>query len=316
MSLTSISWAFTTLQNLGYRLQNPVPEVTLQTPWSSVYRFNTDQGLLYLKQVPPGLSKESQVIHLLQETCGAPVPLVIADNSQLHCFLMQNAGITLREYFKQGFNADLLLTAIHDYIAVQRKSTPHLDGLLNLEASDWRIANFPACYTLLINQKDLLIADGLTHAEIKQLSSLTPKLISLCEQLSQYPIPDTFSHNDFHDNNLLINPKTQKITLVDLGEVAVTHPFFSLLNCLHQIKKNHALSEDAYQSLQEQTLQPWLNYASQDQLLAAMSLIQQCWPIHRALTVYRLLTSIEATGATQLLGQGKLANMLKIWLVQ
>ncbi len=316
MSLTSISWTFTILQNLGYRMQNPVPKVILQTPWSSVYRFDTDQGSLYLKQAPLGLSKEPQVIHLLQETCGAPVPLVIADNPQLCCFLMQDAGITLREYFKQGFNANLLLTAIRNYIAVQRKSIAHLDRLLNLDASDWRIANLPACYTLLINQKDLLIADGLTDAEIKQLSSLTPKLVSLCEQLSQYPIPDTFSHNDFHDNNLLIDPKTQKITLVDLGEVAVTHPFFSLLNMLNQVKEKHALPEEVYRHLQLQVLQPWLDHAPQNQLLAVMSLIQQCWSVHRALTVYRLLTSIEATSIKQLLGQGKLANVLRIWLAQ
>lgn len=316
MSLTSISWAFTILQDLGYRIQNPVPKLILKTPWSSVYRFDTEQGSLYLKQIPPGLSKEPQVIHWLQETCGAPVPLVIADNPQEHCFLMQDAGITLREYFKQAFNAELLLTAIRNYIAVQRKSIPYLDRLFNLDASDWRIANLPACYALLINQKDLLIADGLTDAEIQQLSLLTPKLVSLCEQLSQYPIPDTFSHNDFHDNNLLIDPKTQKVTLVDLGEVAVTHPFFSLLNNLHQIKKNYVLPEDTYSYLHEQTLQPWLDCMPGDQLFAVMSLIQRCWAIHRALTVYRLLTSIEATAVKQLLGQGKLANALRIWLAQ
>lgn len=316
MSLTSISWAFTILQDLGYRIQNPVPEVILKTPWSSVYRFDTDQGSIYLKQVPPGLSKEPQVIHLLQETCGASVPLVIANNPQLHCFLMQDAGMTLREYFKQGFNADLLLTAVCNYIAVQRKSISHLDRLLNLDASDWRIANLPACYTLLINQKDLLIADGLTDAEIKQLLLLNPKLVSLCEQLSQYPISDTFSHNDFHDNNLLIDPKTQKITLVDLGEIAVTHPFFSLLNILNQVKEKHALPEEVYQHLQLQALQPWLDFAPPDQLLAAMSLIQQCWPVHRALTEYRLLTSIEATSASQLLGQGRFFKHLRVWLAQ
>jgi len=316
MPLTSIAWAFTILQNLGYRIQNPVPEVILQTLWSSVYRFDTDQGSIYLKQVPPGLSKEPQVIHWLQETCGAAVPLVIAENPQLCCFLMQEAGIALREYFKQGFNATLLHTAIRNYIAVQRKSISHLDHLLNLDASDWRITNFPACYTLLINQKDLLIADGLTDAEIKRLSSLTSKLVSLCEQLSQYSIPDTFSHNDFHDNNLLIDPKMKKITLVDLGEVAVTHPFFSLLNMLTQVKEKHTLQEEVYQHLQLQALQPWLDYAPQDQLLVAMSLIQQCWPVHRALTEYRLLTSVEAASASQLLGKGRFFRHLRVWLAQ
>ena len=316
MSSHSIIWAFNTLRDFGYTIQNPTPEVILQTPWSCVYRFDTDQGSLYLKQIPPGLSREPQVIHLLRETCAASVPVLIADNPHLHCFLMQNAGIPLREFFKQGFNAKLLTTVIHDYIAVQRKSMTHLNRFLNLSVSDRRIQKIPECYTTLIQQEKLLIADGLTNSELKQLTKLIPKLTELCEQLSQYPFSDTFSHNDFHDNNLLIDLKTQTVTLVDLGEVAITHPFFSLLNMLHQIKKNSLLPENSYQHLEQQSLQPWLDYGSQTQLLAAMALIQQCWPIHRALTVYHCLTSIEASAAQQLVGQGRLAKNLRIWLDQ
>ncbi len=238
MHSTSIIWALNTLQRLGYVIQNPSPEVVLQTPWSQVYRFDTDQGYCYLKQVPPGLSLEPQVIHLLRESCGASVPVLIAENPQEHCFLMQDAGIPLREFFKQGFNTKLLTAAMHDYIDVQHKSISHLNRLLNLDASDWRVAKIPECYVELIQQESLLIANGLTKTELNQLSQLTPKLIEFCEQLSQYAIPDTFSHNDFHDNNLLIDLKTHKITMVDLGEVAITHPFFSLANMLQRIKEN------------------------------------------------------------------------------
>lgn len=316
MNSDAIIWALNTLQRIGYIIQNPAPEVILQTSWSCVYRFDTDQGHCYLKQVPPGLSLEPQVIHLLRENCGASVPVLIAHNPQAHCFLMQDAGISLREYFKQGFNAEVLTTAIHDYIAVQHKSIPHLNRLLGLGASDWRFEKISACYVTLLQQESLLIADGLTKTELKQLSQLTPKLTELCQQLSQYSLPNTFSHNDFHDNNLLIDLKTQKITLVDLGEVAITHPFFSLLNMLHQIKKQGELSENISQHLEQQTLQPWSDYASPDELLAAMSLIKQCWSLHRALTVYRVLTSIEASAAQQLLGQGRLAKLLRFWLAQ
>ena len=112
MNSNSIVWVLNTLQRVGYTIRNPTPEVILQTPWSRVYRFDTDQGHCYLKQVPPGLSLEPRVIHLLRENCGASVPVLIADNPQEHCFLMQDAGISLREFFKQGFNAHLLTTAI------------------------------------------------------------------------------------------------------------------------------------------------------------------------------------------------------------
>jgi phosphotransferase family enzyme len=316
MNSNSIVWALNTLQRVGYTIQNPTPEIILQTPWSRVYRLDTDQGHCYLKQVPAGLFLEPQVIYLLRENCGASVPMLIADNLQEHCFLMQDAGISLREFLKQGFNAELLTTAIYDYIAVQHKSIPHLNRLLDLGVSDWRLEKIPACYVTLLQQESLLIADGLKKVELKQLSQLIPKLTELCEQLSQYSLPNTFSHNDFHDNNLLIDLKTQKITMVDLGEVAITHPFFSLLNMLHQIKKNDVLPEDIYQHLEQQTLQSWSDYASQDELLAAMSLIKQCWSIHRALTVYRVLTSIDTSAVQQLLGQGRLAKNLRIWLAQ
>ena len=145
---------------MGYTIKNPTPEVILQAPWSCVYRFNTDQVDYYLKQVPPELSIEPQVIHLLQETCEASVPLLITDNPQAHCFLMQSVGIPLRVFFKQGFNAKLLTTVIYDYAAVQRRSITYLNRFLNLGVSDWRIQKIPACYTTLIQQEELLIADG------------------------------------------------------------------------------------------------------------------------------------------------------------
>ena len=51
-----------------------------------VYRFLTDHGDYYLKQVPPALSLEADVIQMLQVTCAAPVPSVIANNPTEHCF--------------------------------------------------------------------------------------------------------------------------------------------------------------------------------------------------------------------------------------
>jgi hypothetical protein len=113
MHSLSIAWALSTLQVTGYILQNSTPEVILQTPWLHVYRFDTDQGYCYLKQVPPGLSLEPQVIHLLRESCGASVPVLIAENPQEHCFLMQDAGIPLREFFNS-------ITSISDRLKISR----------------------------------------------------------------------------------------------------------------------------------------------------------------------------------------------------
>lgn len=120
MSPIAIEWALTTLRDLGYIIQNPEPETILSTPWSCVYRFSTDQGNYYLKQVPPALSLEADVMQMLQATCAAPVPILVANNPKERCFLMKDAGIPLCEFLKSGFDKNLLIRAIHDYIIMQR----------------------------------------------------------------------------------------------------------------------------------------------------------------------------------------------------
>jgi aminoglycoside phosphotransferase (APT) family kinase protein len=55
-------------------------------------------------------------------------------------------------------------------------------------------------------------------------------------------IKETFGHADFHDKNILINTHTNQTTLIDLGEVVITHPLFSFHNCLHRAKENFSLS--------------------------------------------------------------------------
>lgn len=314
MSSTCIQWALAALQSLGYFIEDSIPETIQDKPWSCVYRFSTSQGSCYLKQVPSALSLEANVIKILQEKFSAAVPVLMAVNAQEHCFLMHDAGITLREFFKQGFSGDILTAAIHHHTAMQLATAQHLTLFLDIGVPDWRLANLATLYSNLIEQETLLLDDGLTEAELNQLFKLTPKLISLCEQLSKYPILETLSHCDMHDNNLLIHPQTQRITLIDLGEVAITHPFFSLANILHLAKENYALTASQYHSLQQRAFKPWLDLASEKELLQILSLIQQCWSIHHVLTEYRLITSVDAASFQRLRREGRMANNLRFWL--
>lgn len=317
MTSTCIEWALKILQNLGYSIQNNTPKTILQTPWSCVYRFDTEQGYVYLKQVPPALSAEAKVINSLRQIGTASVPILIADNPEQHCFLMRDAGIQLEEFFTQNlFDANILIATIRAYIDMQRASLNHLSLFLNMGVADWRLTKIPELYQLLIQQEELLMADGLTKNELTRLSQLTPKLISVCKQLSDYPIPSTFSHSDFHDKNILIHPETKQITFIDLGEVAITHPFFSLSNLLVHIKENFVLNENVYQFLQQQALQSWLDLGSQEDLLKVLSLFQQYWWIDAMLAEYRLLTSVDSNSCSKLLGQGRLAKKLRVWLTE
>ncbi len=309
-------WAVKILKEKDYQIHSSVPEVIQNTPWAEVCRFNTNKGFIYLKRAPPLLSIEANIIHLLYKEFQAKVPLLIAENATLHCFLMHDAGIQLHQYFKQNFNEAIFIQAMHDYSSLQMQASEKIALFLNKGVPDWRLDKLPMHYQDLIAQHKLLLEDGLTKEDLIALQQLSPKLSLLCQNLSQYKITETLSHCDFHDKNILIDIHTGQTTLIDLGEIAITHPFFSLHNCLYRTKENFSLSDIQYQRLVESCLKPWLQRESHHHLLEILSIIQQCWSIHSVLTEYRLMNSVDPKSFTELHRKGRLANNLKYWINQ
>ncbi len=310
-----IHWAIKTLQKYGYHVQQPAEQVQ-GTPWSEVCRFTTDQGLVYLKMTPSALWLEANIITLLHDKFQAKVPQIIATNEGAHCFLMVDAGVQLYDCFKQSFQSELLIQAIQDYTATQILTANHVELFLTMGVPDWRLAQLPKLYRQLIEQDNLLLNDGLTQKELKKLKALEPELLFICEQLSRYAIPETLSHCDFHDKNILVNTQTNQTTIIDLGEVAITHPFFSFLNCLHRAKENFALTEPQYQHLIEACFKHWLELESSTHLFEILSIIQKCWSIHSVLGEYRLMNSVDRESFLALKRQGRLSRNLRCWLEQ
>ena len=222
--------------------------VIISAQWFIEDNGNPDEMLrlasvLYLKWSPEMFSKEPKIIRFLDEHSNACVPQVIAENSQLNCFLMKNAGQTLRETLNKKFSEELLFRTIEQFTCLQSDITEHIDALLEMGVPDYRLKQLPDLYTQLIKKKDLLLAEGLSELEIKQLSELACTVCELCKKLSRFQIKQTIVQSDFNDNNTLIDETNQKTTIIDLGEVVISHPFFSLLNFLYQMKKHHGLSE-------------------------------------------------------------------------
>lgn len=309
-----IQWAIDALHDKGYQVQSNVPDIIQDNPWSVVYRFKTNQGLIFLKQVPSELSLEPKVINILRSEFQANVPFIIAETQEQHCFLMKDAGIQLHHYFKQYFNADILIQTMRAYTKLQITATNKTQRFFDLGVPDWRLEKLPSLYRDLINQEVLLLDDGLSKDDLIKLKKLESKLLSLCELLASYKIKDTFGHADFHDKNILINPDTCQTTIIDLGEVVITYPFFSFLNYLHRAKVNFSLTESQYIQLQLDCFEPWLEFESQKHLLEILLIINQCWPIHSVLGEYRLMNSVDKTDYQKLLRQGRFAGSLRHWL--
>mgnify|MGYP003402416442 FL=1 len=289
-----IEWGTNCLVANGYAIDRP-PQIVLSTPWSTMIRFSTLTGNFYLKQTPPAISKEPLIIQLLSEQFHASVPVVIASNDALHCFLMRDAGENLRGILKNEFKPELLCQAIKEYAALQRSTEDHLEKFFKLGVPDWRLAKLPLLYDQMIKQTDFLKADGVTEQELQKLQALRPQFLAQCELLSSYEIPATIGIPDFNDNNTLFVANTKRMIFIDWGEAAITHPWFSLYNCLEQSIKHHGVkkADQTYNKLQDTCLENWLGLATKNQLLEVLNLAKQLRIFYGILADYRLMVRVD-----------------------
>jgi len=184
---------------------------------------------------------------------------------------------------------------------------------LDIGVPDWRLDKLPDLYQALLAKKELLIEDGLSEIEVIQLRALFPTVSNLCEKLSNYSIQETMVQPDFNDNNTLIDARTKCITIIDLGEIVISHPFFSLVNCLQQIKKHHGLTEKdkAYLLIKDACLKNYRAVGPQQQILEAFEISQKLWPVYWSLANYRLSLACDKVRFLSFQMHGKLSGPLK-----
>lgn len=311
-----IQWGREYLLSHGYILINNSPEDVQNTPWSYVIRFTTSEGYIYLKHTPHLIALESKIFQVLHDQFHASVPEIVGYNTRLDCFLMKDAGKSLREILKRHFNADLFCKAVDQFTLMQVSVGDHVNTFIDIGVPDWRLQEFPDLFARLMTQKDLLMEDGLLEQEITKLEKLTIKVSHLCQELATYSIKETIVQPDFNDNNTLINETTQKMTIIDLGEISISHPFFSLLNGLHQMEKHYGIKQgtDEYSKILDACLKNFLSFDSRDNLLNALKLAYPLWFIYGALAGYRL---VEACGKSKMLAYqpGKWVSSLRNFLV-
>lgn len=291
-----INWGSDILTSQGCILQQ-APVIILETPWSSVIRFSTSKGDFYLKQTPadPFFSSEPKIIQLLSEKFHASVPVVIAVNENRNCFLMKDAGVPLREKLKCEFKPELLCDAIKQYASILRSTENDIESFLKLGVPDWRLNKLPSLYDEFLRQTAFLKNEGLTEQQLSSLHDLSPRFAAQCELLNSYEIPETLGYHDFHDKNILIDPKSKKLTFVDWSETAIIHPFFSIYNCLEQSITHHGVKEndETFLMLQDAFLQSWEDLAEKNQLLEIYRLAKQVRPIYCLLVTYRFLKGLD-----------------------
>lgn len=292
----------------------------VQTSYSIVHRIETTEVVVYLKQVPENLFVEPKTLAFLHEQGCKNIPELLAENSDLHCFLMTSCGDdSLRCLFKGKVDLKKLKLGILNYTNIQRLLENKTRDLLLLGVPDWRLDKFASLYYKLIQQENLLVNDGLTKKEVDRLRQHYPTCIKLCEDLLEFKISETISHCDFHENNMLLDRKTGAINIIDWGESVIAHPFFSLNGCLWNIVYFNDINkaDPMYYDLQLHCVSPWLDLYDKRKLLKAFGLADQLIGVYAALTYERLYIATEdQPKKVQQEHPGSIAGCLRSFLIQ
>lgn len=288
----AIQWARKILGECGYTLKLIQPEIIKNTPWSMVIRFKTDKGNIYLKQMPEKIALEPNVIKVLKEKFNASVPEIIAQNDQHNCFLMKDSGRPLREKMKEAFDVSLFCEAVSQFNSLQISVADQLDVFFKIGVPDWRLDKLSGLYSEAVHDSDLLLSEGFSLDQIDKIRSFEPKIIEWSKTLATYEIPASIIQPDFHDNNLLINDESAQLTWIDLGEVLISHPLFSLFTYLQQIKKHHGLKEgdDEYEKIKNVCFQPYQQMVGSDETFEqAISIAEKLNKVYGIAYQYRFM---------------------------
>jgi len=290
----------------------------VQTSYSVVYKIETTKGIVYLKQTPKELLPEPEMLSFLNKHGCKNIPKLLAENKDLHCFIMHSCGDdSLRHLFKGQIDFNKLTLGILNYTKIQRLLESKVSQLLALGIPDWRLDKFVSLYYQLIQQNKLLMDDGLTEKEIDRLHQLYPTCSNLCEALLECKLPETINHCDFHENNMLLDRKAGVINIIDWGETVIAHPFFSLNGCLWNITHFYGLKQTdlMYSKLQAQCITAWLDLYDEAKLLKVLNIANQLNSVYAALAYERMyIATRDQPRTVQQEHPGSIAGCLRSFL--
>lgn len=262
-------------------------ELLHQRPWSSFARVPTDQGLLYFKAPAPMFTFEVPLMQWLahwRPDCNVPV---VAIEETEGWILSADAGTTLRQLDRSPTQVPHWCKVLPLYSELQIAAAEQVPTLLAMGVPDRRLAVLPDQYANLLEATAALrigLELGLTAEEYERLRAGQADFAEQCEALAAYQLPQTLTHEEIHENNVLLGDSGYVFT--DWSDCSISHPFFTMLVTLRATAYWLGLDEHGpeMQQLRDAYLEPWTAYAPRTALDEALALAYHLGMVNRALS--------------------------------
>lgn len=281
-----LTWAIQALEERSILRLGEFEPVRLM-PWSRVYRCLTHRGHVFFKYTPHASFDEGKLIQTLDSQFKGVVPAVIATNSDFCCFLMWDAGETLRTVFNtHAYDVTLVMRVLGAYAEIQKTCVAEVNTLLDQGVLDWRSASLPEHYEDLLTGLGFLKGIGLSQREIQALVNARGYFKERLNLLDRFHIPETLEHGDFQDNNILLHEG--HLTVSDWGDAVIAHPFFSIATFIKSAVRHHEIDKmpQVLTTIEDFYLDHWVDVAPKDDLRKAYESVKILGDIRWVISFY------------------------------
>ena len=278
-------WVYSQLAAHGWRRTGPLT-ILHQRPWSTLASVQTADGTVYFKAPAPPFYEAALTQSLARWRPNCTIPLLAVDLDR-GWLLSENAGVTLRTVDQPSEQIEHWLKVLPLYVELQLEMADHIPELLSLGLYDRRLARLPHLYSELLDASENLrigLKPGLTPGEHQRLQELQPKFSIWCEELDSFRLPETLTHEEIHDANVLVNG--EQYLFIDWSDSSIAHPFFTMLVTLRAAAHRLNLAEDGPEigRLRDAYLEPWTKFETRSNLLVAFKLAYRLAMVNRAIS--------------------------------
>ena len=290
---SATQWLKEQLSELNYQ---PLSSIECIKKWgiSCILRVNTNAGNIYFKEAStlPLFCNEPVVTAELANLFPEHIPTVLSIDAKRHWMLLADFGkpIGRNSSLKEQKDIYRLLAQI------QIKSVQHIDNLLNIGCLDRRLDWLSEQVDILVN--DELVLSQLPTSDITRLQHIAPYLKKLCQQLSNYQIPQTLVHGDLHLGNVAFD--NDNYLFFDWTDSCISHPFFDMFQFF--FPRGNKRFSPSLRSLRDEYLSQWTIYEPKSRLLEAWTIAKPLCALHHAITYQHIVACVEPREKQELNG--------------
>ncbi len=266
--------------------------------WAIVLRIPTSNGAVFFKASSSEQIYEAGLTQRLALISPACLPTVLAVEPQRGWLLLADGGMRLREQLRTSPDLPWWEKILPIYAELQIQLAGHLPELAALGVPDSSPGQLLEMMISLLEQEKWLNALP-EQALVVRVRNLLPTLLDQCMEVSNYFIPISLHHGDFHDGNIFTG--NGHPIFFDWGDSSLSHPFFSIRTTFVSIENALGLPETHWDSspqftrLRDLYLEPWQRFETPRRLLEAWRIAIKLSSLSSVFSWQRALASAPAS---------------------